>query len=743
MTSDQNSRLPAQSNNPNANNNPNNIVTYPNGVYPEELLEQPSGLDLREFIKVLMSRKKLVLATALITMIIAIVITLLMQPVYRADSTLKVERYAANSDIEILDGKVSRSDRDFFETQIQLIQTKSLARRVIDELGLETQIAPLGLFSRIKQFFTPDATSKAGQSDTTELLFLENLTVKPINNSQLLKISYDSTDPKLAADISNSIAKTFVRQNLERRFDTATSNKAYISDSIEVTKKSLEDAERRLNAYAKKYGIIQDVDGQTTSSHSLKKQAEELIIAEKERIEAEAAYNLYQKSKNKKEVAVNVINDPYILSLKKAAARLETQYQSIRNKRSNKARQLRKRIDGIKDQISSESKGIQGALKSEFLAAKQKEEMLRTQFNKQKSDALNIQGKSTRYNTLLREVEINQIAYNKQLEQLMAVNIAGNVGTNNISVIDKAGIPNKKYKPNMRTNIAFGLLLGLLLGMGIAFLREFIDDSIKTSDNLESLTGLPVLSQIPEIEKQNRKQLALLTAASPKSPLAESIRSLRTSLRFSTRNGSPHSIFITSTGAGECKSTVALNLATAYAQAGSNVLLIDADLRNPSVHNLLGLENLKGLTNVLAGAETEMDISRTCMIKQLRVITSGPIPPDPVELLSGEKMLELLKIALEKYDHVIIDGPPVMGLSDALILANMSEATILTVQAGKTRKGPLLDALKRLERARANIVGSILSRVSHAVNPDYDQGYYTYTAKAPEATTKKPRLRTL
>ncbi len=733
MNSDINDQLPART----------NIVNYPNNIYPEELLEQSSGLDLREFITILMRRKKLVLGTALATLLTALVLTLFMQAVYRADATLKVERYAANSN-ELLDGKVSRSDRDFFETQIQLLQSKTLARRVIDQLGLETRIESTGLFAKIKDLFSSNTASEKVNPSNTENLFLENLTVKPISNSQLLKVSYDSTDPKLAADITNAIAKTFVRQNLERRFDTASTSKAYLTDSMKLTKKSLEDAEQRLNAYAKAHNIIQDIDGQPTDSHALKKQAEELITAEKERIEAEAAYQLYLNSPDKNKSSVNLLNDPYILSLKKAAARLETQYQSLRNKRSRKARQLRKQIDSIREQVSGESINIQHALKSNYMASKQKEKMLKEQYNKLKQRALEMQSKNARYNTLLREVEINQLAYNNQLEKLMALNTMGNNGSNNITIIDSAGIPSKKYKPSMRTNLAFGLLLGLLLGMGIAFLKEFVDDSIKTSDNLEKLTGLPVLSQLPEMEKLNAKQLALLTAVEPQSSLAESIRSLRTSLRFSTRNGAPQSVFITSTGAAEGKSTVAINLATAYSQAGSRVLLIDADLRNPSIHNLLGLENLRGLTNLLAGAETDLDISRSCMIKNLRVITSGPIPPDPVELLSGDKMIELIRVAADKYDHIIIDGPPVLGLADALILANLTEATIMAVQAGKTSKTALLDSLKRLDRAKANIVGSIFSRVSHALNPEYDQGYYSYHASSrANQATEKPRLRSL
>jgi len=568
------------------------------------------------------------------------------------------------------------------------------------------------------------------------MLFLDNLVVKPVNNSQLLTISYDASDPKLSADINNAIAKNFVRQNLERRFDTASSYKSYVTENIEVTRKGLETAEKKLNEFARDNGIVQDADGQSASSHSLKKQAEDLVIARNERIEAETTYKLALSSPKNNTISVNTINDPYIISLKKAAARLETQFQTIKNKRTKRARRLRKQIDNLREQVSTEGTSINSALHAGFLAAKEKEHMLSEQFEELKSSTLNLQGKNTKFNRLKREVEINQLAYDKQLEQLMAVNIAGKIGTNNISIIDKAGVPSRKFKPSLKTNLAFGLLLGLLLGMGIAFLREFIDDSIKDADALEKLSGLPVLTQLPLIESVTAKKLALHTALEPRSSLSESIRSLRTSLRFSTRSGAPKSVFITSSAASEGKSTIALNLATAYAQTGSNVLLIDADLRNPSIHRLLELENRDGLTNYLASANSEKDdISHSCMIKNLKVITSGPIPPDPVELLSGNKMIELLENENKQYDHIIIDGPPVLGLADALVLSNLADATIVAVEAGKTRKTTLLNGLKRLERANANILGSVLTKISKAVNPEYDQAYYAYSP-----TTKTPKV---
>jgi len=713
-----------------------NLVKHPSSIYPEELLEESSGLDLKEFMTVLVRRKKLVLATTLATLLLALLATLLMKPVYRADSTIKVERNAAGSNTsDILKTEASRSDRDYFETQIQLLQTKALARRVINKLKLDTENVSVGFFSKIKNSISGASEKTKYKQDEMELLFLEGLTVTPIGTSQLLKISYDSSDPKLAASISNTVAKTFVRQNIERRFDTATSSKAYVNENITITKKSLEDAEKALNEYARKEGIVQDPDGQLSGSYTLKKHSEEIVLAEKERIEAETTYKLYANNPDNGVSAS--IKDPYILSLKKAAAKSESKYQSLKNKRTPSARRLRKQIDGILDDINSEINNIKSSLKTRFLEAQQKEKMLKSQLETIKKSALNVQTKNTKYNRLLREVEINQLSYNKQLKQLMEINIASNIDSNNITIIDKASPPSKKHKPNLKINLIFGTLLGLLLGMGIAFLREFTDDTIKDNVTLERTTGIPLLTQLPDIKNTDPKKLALQVALEPRSPLAESIKSLRTSLRFSTRNGAPKTIFITSSGAAEGKSTIALNLATAYSQTGSKVLLIDADLRNPSVHKLLELNNLEGLTNYLANAQSSYeDASHPCMIKNLRVITSGPTPPDPVELLSGQKMVELLENASHHYDHIIIDGPPVLGLADALVIANLAEATIVTVQAGVTHKANLLDSLKRLERAKANLLGTVLTRLSRAVNPEYDQKYYSYATQSPKNTAK-------
>ncbi|PID47495.1 MAG: hypothetical protein CSB47_00495 [Proteobacteria bacterium] len=709
------------------------VIPHPSTVYPEELLEPSSGLNLKEFINIVARRKWLVTVITLLTLLAVFLITLMVKPVYRATSTIQIERNAK----QIVSGNTfetveSRSDKDFHETQRQLIQSRALARRVINQLGLDTKDSSLGLISSIKKALglTPDEQNSA---ERTEALFLENLTVQPVSNSQLVSINYDSTDPKLAADISNAISKTFVRMNLEKRFDTASYSKEFLSENIQQVRQTLEKSEQALNDYARQYGIVQDVDGESTDTHSLKKLSEELVKVERERIEAEALYLQAKRADpNNPTIIALLSKDPTLQTMgnelvRKVAERKARIRQSSTG--SNRTiRRLKREIDVLRAEISAKSATVVASLEAEVDAAKKRQKLIRQQLAELKNSAISTQGDSIRYNTLKREVESNQILYKELLQQLKQVNVAGSVGTNNISIIDKAGVPYEKYKPKLRTNLAFGLLLGLMLGMGAAFLREFTDDSLKGSDELEKLTGLPVLGLLPNI-KQSDEQIALLAHTEPRSPLAEAIRSLRTSLKFSTQYGAPRTTFITSSTPAEGKSSIALNLATAYAQVGSRVLLIDADLRNPSIHHLLKLDNLEGLTNYLAGAGDAYDVSRPCLIKHLRVITSGPIPPDPVELLSGQRMTQLLDMAANEFDYVVIDGPPVIGLADALVLSNLADATILVVQARKTRKASLQAALKRLERTSGNIIGTLLSRVDRSSNPEYSEdGYYTYTS---------------
>jgi capsular exopolysaccharide synthesis family protein len=347
-----------------------------------------------------------------------------------------------------------------------------------------------------------------------------------------------------------------------------------------------------------------------------------------------------------------------------------------------------------------------------------------------KEEALSLQDRSTDYETLRREVETNRELYDGLLQRMKEVGVAAGVGENNISVVDPATIPILPYKPDLKKNLAIAVALGLFLGILIAFLLEMLDDTAKTPEEVEALVGAAVLTLVPQISTKKHglteHEVGLLAFKDPKSALAEAARSLRTQLLFSTAEGAPKIMHFTSAGPGEGKTTTAVSVAIAFAQAGAKVLLIDADLRNPSLHRVFSLPNSVGLTNHIAGTAEPVEISQPTQVTRLFTITSGPLPPNPVELISGAKMLDLLSLSAERFDHVIIDGPPVLGLADALVLANLAKATLFVVDSEVTRKREIEGAVKRLYQANAYVLGAVLSKVGRA-GKGYGYGYgYSY-----------------
>jgi capsular exopolysaccharide synthesis family protein len=399
--------------------------------------------------------------------------------------------------------------------------------------------------------------------------------------------------------------------------------------------------------------------------------------------------------------------------------------------------QLKAQIDDVKDSIKAQMANIVGSIKSSYEAAKSKEAMVQAQADRSKQELLDLQGRSIQYTILKRETDTNRQLYDGLLQRLKEVGVAGGVDSNNISVVDKAEVPNHPFKPNLKINSLIAAFLGLFGGIGLAFLFEHLDDTIKQPEDIERLLGIATLGVIPLIRPSSKEQtrdrrggianLALTALEDPRSAFAEAYRSVRTALQFSTADGAPKVLMLTSTSAGEGKSTSALSLAIHFAQAGKRILLIDADLRNPSLHRTLDADNSLGLTNVLAGDAEAYMVTLPTVVANLFLMPTGPWPPNPAELLSGAKMLALINLATEKFDHVIIDGPPVLGLADALVLGNLAEATILVIDAGSTRRGYAQGAIKRLRSSRTHVLGGILVKVDgsgHAYG--YYQNYYYY-----------------
>ncbi len=546
-----------------------------------------------------------------------------------------------------------------------------------------------------------------------EGLFIEHLTVEPVKNSRLVRVSFDSPDPEEAAAIANSLAENYVSTTLERRYDAASYAKTFLEERIELVRANLEDSERRLIDYAREREIINLDDKLDILMTRLKEMSSQQVAAEAQRISAEADYQ--QMSKEGSGRTTEVLESPVIQKLKDRQAELEAEYQEqlkVFKPGYPKMQQLAQQIADIKRTIGEESATIGSATRATYEAKLNQEAKLAATINAIKSEILALQDRSTDYQTMKREVDTNRELYDGLLQRMKEVGVVAGIGTNNISVVDAAEVPREKFSPSLKKNLAIALALGLFGGIALAFLLETLDDSIKSTDDVERRIDAPILGLVPWVSgrdgPKNPEQLGLWVHEDPKSAMAEAYRSLRTSLIFATSEGAPRLMHFTSASASEGKTTSACSTAITFAQTGSKVLLIDCDLRNPSLHKEFGLPNAKGLTHFLTGASDPAEIALPSPVTRLFVVTSGPIPPNPVELLAGARMMELLELARERFDYVILDGPPVLGLADAIVLANLARSTILVVESQGTRAGALEGSAKRLRAAGANILGAIL-----------------------------------
>ena len=750
-------RLPSQA----LAERPTGVPVPASPLQPQTVEEEPEGdgLNLRELWQVIVKRRWTILLFALIVVTAVVTATFLMTPIYRASLTLQIDR----EDIKIVKtGEVAPEEtgwntQEYYQTQYELLKSRSLALRVVNQLGLADIPPPLpsplaefkawlaGWLPKASEAKTPE--KPASESDRIEGVvsgFLGGLTVEPVRNSRLAKLYYNSPDPQRAAAILNTLVKNYINMNMERRFDASTYARNFLQERLQQVKAKLEESERQLVEFARQQQIISVDDKQNTVSQTLAATNAALAEAEKKRIAAEASYRQVIGAQG--QGLSQILDSKIIQTLKETKAKLEAQYQenlSIYKPAYPIMVQLRGQIGQIDTLINQEINNIRAAVTASYQAARSEEALLHGRMEQLKREVLSLQDRSIQLNILRREVDTNRELYDGLLQRFKEVGVAAGIGTNNISVVDEAKVPAWPHKPNLRLNALLALVLGLLGGVGLAFLFEHLDDTFRRPEELEKLLGLPVLGVIPKTrqERGDSRPMALVGHDDPRSVFAEAYRSVRTALQFSTASGVPRLLTVTSAMAGEGKTTTALSLAIQFAQAGKQTLLIEADLRKPSLHRILNLDNQVGLTNYLAGGGAQpVDIAKPTHIANLFAVPSGPLPPNPVDLLSSARMVELLSLAAGKFDQVILDSPPLLGLADALIIGNLCEGTLLTVEMGNTPRGYALGALKRLRGARVHMLGAILTKLeARAGAYGYYRSYYYYhtgyygEAAAPDA----------
>ena len=719
------------------------------------------SLTLTDLLRIVMKHKWTLLTVILLACAVAAVRTFLSTPIYRSTVILQIDRAAQrvvsfNNDV---DREQPSEEPNSLTTQVELLKSRSLAERVIDELRLDQSMpaaaAPKagdGAGPGAEHATNPEAATKGDylerivvgyrkltnpSTKNTEVLgreavlrsFLDSLTVEPVRNSRLIKLHVENTSPELAARIANSTVQAYIAMGLERKMEASSYAKTFLEDQIKQIKAKLEESERKLNRFAQEKQILTLDEKTSVVNQTYTEYASALSKAEQERIKIEALFN--EIKKNPDNVAM-VGENKTVQSYKEQKAKLEIEYQQnlrIYKPDFPKMQQIKAQITEVDAQIKKEIGSIAATVQAQYQSAQQQESLIREKLGQTRKQVLSTQDSSIDLNLLKREVDTNRQLYDGLLQRIKQLGVSGGVVTNNISVVDPAEASLFPFKPNLARNLLIGLAAGLFLGLCIVFVLEFIDDSIKFPDEVERTLGLPLMGIIPRVNRKRgeNKSVALDVHSDPRSTLAEAYRSVRTALQFSTPEGAPKRLVVTSTTRNEGKSTTALALAINFAQMGQRVLLIDADMRNPSVHKLLDIPNEYGLSNLLSSdSRGEKMIMRTT-VPNLSVLTAGPVPPNPVDLLMGPKLLLLLNVAATLgIEYVIVDAPPLLGIADSIVLGNQLQNILFVVQASRTRKSHIKNGLRRLRLAGLMPRGVVLTQTLRGSLPQDYESYYGY-----------------
>jgi len=534
-------------------------------------------------------------------------------------------------------------------------------------------------------------------------------------------LSYTDPDPARAQTIANAFGEAYIETKLDKRFQANAHAKSFLEDQLKQLKLRLEEAEKAQLDFAEKEQIVATTDKASISDSNLAAANAALGGLIAERIKNEQLWRQVQNATG--------INLPQILTnkaiedLRGRRGQLVADYQE----KSETFRadypamtQLNNKIKEIDHQIGVEVNAIKSSLKAAYDASLSQENQMKERIEKLRSESLDLQKRSIQYNMLKREVETTRSLYESLLQRYKEVDVASGVGANNVFIVENAQLPGAPSSPKLVKALLIALAIGVGVGVAGAYLLEQFDDVIYSPLEAERITGMTLLGAIP-LARRGQSYAAAL--ADPHSAVSEALRSTCTSLHFSTEDGVPKTLMITSATPSEGKSSTALGLARQFAATGLKVLVVDADLRNASLHTNTGLDNSVGLSTYLTRNCEASAAIRQIEPANLHVMTSGPLPPNPVELLHGPRFASLLSVNAEVFDLIVVDGPPVMGLADALVLSNLVRATLFIIGAGQGRIRQVRHALKRLSLARTRPLGIIMTKVDAKSGQGYGYGY--------------------
>jgi capsular exopolysaccharide synthesis family protein len=741
---------------------PINVASYAVGT------EEAHALPLREYWDIIVRRRWTIVAVFLVVVVSAAIGTLKQRPMYRAKAIVQIDKENPN----LLSFKdfigIDSGDESYLETAYKNLTSETLARRVIDKLQLD----------KVPEFTAGSGKIPAGvnSKDLNDEIwvdpkmqrvidtFFQRLTINPVRRSRWVEIMFDSYDPVLCARVVNALAANYVQLNLEAKWDATYKASDMISQQLIGLKVKLEKSEEELQRYAKQSSILLIDEKQSITSQKLKQLQEELTRAEADLFQKEAIYN---RVKSGDVGAVpGMLDNKLYQELSARLVDLQRQYAELSAKfepEYPRAVQVKKQMDELEAAMGRERVALARHVTDEHQSAQDRAKLLREAVVAQTREFNDIGEKSIQYNILKREVDTNRQLYEGLLQRLKEAGVSAGMKASNIRVVDKGKVPLKPTKPQIMLNMALALLAGLALGFSMAFLQEFLDDSLKTPDDVRRQIGLPTLGVIPStvskgrvgygygysygygygygygsgaVEKQKqvggdggaseKEAVARLISPHMNSAQSEAYRSLRTAILLSTPGKPPRVIVLTSAQPAEGKTKTAVNLSIILAQLGSRVLLVDSDMRRPRTATVLKLPaSSTGLSTYLVGQSGFEESIVESHIPNLYVVPCGPIPPNPAELVASGMMKQLLAEAAAKFDYVILDSPPVLHVTDGRVLAAQADAVMLVVWGGVTSRTLVIQARDLLGQVNANMIGVVLNNVDLSASSYY--GRYRYS----------------
>ena len=760
--------------------------------YPWQLAipqQMEEGIHLLDYWKIIVKRKWIILLCFVVTVVTAYFWTRRQVPLYQAQTTLEIDFDNANilPYRDFIGHNYPSLRFEYVQTQCAILQSKSLASRVAKALRLDgdpmfqkRQAGPAsppaapGLASDL------DSAEKGGDDESSTFavppeeefspwagVVRGGLSVQPVKESQLIQIMYISPKPELACKIVNTVADEYIQMNFEARFLATQQAADFLKKQLTQLKSKLERSEEHLIQYARENDIMVIGEKQDVVLQKLSELNAALTEAETERVRKESIYRTLKAIPDPHRDFPSFLKTALIDDLDKRISSLKQDYARQSAKFGPEwpgMKEVSNQIQETLAQLEQAKRAAIGSIVTDYDAALKREKMLREMLTEQKSLANDLRGSKIQYDILQREVETNKNIYEGMLVRLKEATVAAGLRSSNVRIVDRAEVPRAPFKPDLSRSLMLSLIIGLLIGIGMAFFIEYLDNTVKTPDQVEQLTALPSLGLIPSTESAKALQtvkpgssllpltgpgsetcqgnpIELVVHNDPSSSMAEAFRSLRTSILLSSSGAPPQLVLFTSPRPQEGKTTASANTAISFAQAGKRVALLDLDMRKPRQHHLFGLDNETGLSSFLSGAADLSSLIRPTRIENLYVLTSGPIPPNPAELLSSLRLKQALELLREFFDQVIIDSPPLLSVADARILSRLTDGVVLIIRSGETPKQVLRQAQKNLQMINAKILGILVNAADLRSADYYYHSKYYYYNYYTDDTGKKKRKR--